>query len=85
MIVSIDIIHKPGSTTERRESTEELTDPLKSFEIAGGKLVEAQGFVVAEIEESNGAVSETGAIGNLSNLLYGLENLRKREGDEKDG
>ena len=49
-----------------------------------GKLVETGDLAIAEMEENNGTVSETGAIGKLSNLLYGLENLRKREGDEKD-
>ena len=49
-----------------------------------GKLVVTRDLAFAEMEESNGTVAETGAISKLSNLLYGLENLRKREGDEKD-
>jgi hypothetical protein len=47
-----------------------------------GKLGETRDLVIDESQENKGRVAETGAIGKLLNLLYGLENLRKREGDD---
>lgn len=36
---------------------------------------------MAFAEGEEGGEGEVGAVGRLGNLLYGLENLRKREGD----
>ncbi|KAG4432211.1 hypothetical protein IFR05_012310 [Cadophora sp. M221] len=78
LIVSIDTIHSPGSTNELRSNTADRFNCLNSFEFQDGMLV-GGGVVFTEGEvESDG---EVGAVGRLGNLLYGLENLRKREGD----
>jgi tRNA (guanine-N(7)-)-methyltransferase subunit TRM82 len=84
IIVSVDTIHRPGSTTECRGSTEERLERLQIFEIQDGKLMEVKDFMFAEAEEHEGSVSLNGAEGRLTNLLYNLENLRKREEDNKE-
>ncbi|KAH6709550.1 guanine-N(7)--methyltransferase subunit trm82 [Leptodontidium sp. MPI-SDFR-AT-0119] len=78
LIVSIDTIHSPGSTSELRSNTNERSNCLHSFEFQNGMLV---GGGVAFAEGEEGGEGEVGAVGRLGNLLYGLENLRKREGD----
>lgn len=78
-MVSIDTVHKPGSTTEQREDKTEVLKSLLSYKFDEGKLVEdGPAFSVAE-----GAV-DISAAAHLGNLLYNLENLRKREGDGGD-
>ncbi len=81
LLVSIDILCKPGSTIERR------TEPLKGSSIE--KLVyvpEKETFsrrdFVSEIEAIENEVPVTDKVGNL---LYNLENLRKREGGDGEG
>ncbi len=81
LLVSVDILYKPGSTTERR------TEPLKGSSIE--KLVyvsEKETFsrreFVSEIEAIENEVPVTDKAGNL---LYNLENLRKREGGDVEG
>ena len=86
VLISVDSTHKPGSTTELRnsDSTEEVTttSPFQAFVFEeDGKLVQ-DSFVLATAEGND--VAE-GAVGGLRNLLYSLENLRKRDGEEKGG
>lgn len=56
--------------------------PFHVFDInQDGKVAEVEGLVFAaggETEEGNSGE------GNLTNLLYNLENLRKREGEDKE-
>ncbi|PVH88513.1 hypothetical protein DL98DRAFT_648623 [Cadophora sp. DSE1049] len=79
LIVSIDTIHRPGSTSELRTDTNDNVKALQTFEFQDGMLVE--GGVPFEKGEGMAGEGESGAVGRLGNLLYGLENLRKREGD----
>lgn len=76
LVFSIDTIHKPGSTTERREPGTEL-DSLRGFVFSGQDLVPSS----AKFESVKHDVEDTG---RLTNLLYGLENLRKRDGDGRE-
>ena len=72
VVLSIDTIHKPGSMTDRREPGAESIDSLQAFIFQGRELVPStMKFDVAkdEVEES----------GRLTNVLYGLQNLRKRD------
>ncbi|KAK0118877.1 tRNA (guanine-N(7)-)-methyltransferase non-catalytic subunit trm82 [Cadophora gregata f. sp. sojae] len=78
LIVSIDTIHKPGSTNELRTETTENLNVLQTFEFSTQELMLVEGALAfAKIEED----WKLDAVGRLGNLLYGLENLRKREGD----
>jgi tRNA (guanine-N(7)-)-methyltransferase subunit TRM82 len=81
VLVSVDNIHKPGSITELRDSTEDSISPFQTFGFQQGGLVQ-DSFRVATVEE--GEVPE-GAASGLRNLLYSLENLRKRDGEERGG
>lgn len=71
-------MHKPGSTSEVRTDTSSASNlnALQTFELQDSKLVEAG----VAFEKSVGG-REAGAVAGLGHLLYGLENLRKREGD----
>ncbi|KAL2064822.1 hypothetical protein VTL71DRAFT_3962 [Oculimacula yallundae] len=78
ILVSIDTVHTPGSTSEVRTESIETIQALESYVFQEGKLV--SGGVTFVSAAGLGEV-EAGAVGRLGNLLYGLENLRKREGD----
>lgn len=80
-LVSMDTVYKPGSTTEPRGDAQGLLHSLQSYKLEDGKVVEG-GVVFPMVGE--GAVGQTGADDRLGNLLYNLENLRKREGDGRD-
>jgi tRNA (guanine-N(7)-)-methyltransferase subunit TRM82 len=73
IIVSIDTIHKPGSTIERRCSTDDSINPLQCFVSQGCGLAQGQRFEPPDQMD----VSENSSTGRLTNLLYNLENLRK--------
>ncbi|KAH7417023.1 guanine-N(7)--methyltransferase subunit trm82 [Cadophora sp. MPI-SDFR-AT-0126] len=77
-IVSIDTIHKPGSTSEVRTDDLEDLKSLQTFEFQDDILVES---ALAFERSEGGEEEQVGDSGRLGNLLYGLENLRKREGD----
>jgi len=55
-------------------------NPLQAFKFEDQRLVAALPFEVVEQQEGR----SEGDLGRLGNLLYGLENLRKREGDGRD-
>lgn len=78
LIISIDTIHVPGSTSKLRTDSTETLKALQSFEFQDGQLVEG-GVAFARSEGAD--EKDAGVLGRLGNLLYGLENLRKREGD----
>lgn len=92
LLVSVDTIHNPGTRSENteqgrdrkereRRSDVDIVDPILRFNFdgatfgAGGAFAKVAEMVMVDAE------SENGAVGRLGNLLYGLENLRKREGD----
>ena len=81
LIVSIDNVHKSGSTTDRREESEELFNSLCSYTFQTHQAITGASFDVVEGREDadNGNV-----LGKLGNLLYTLENLRKRESDVRE-
>ncbi len=79
LIISIDTVHKPGSTTEQKEDETGISTPLLSYKFHEGQLAEGgPTFSSAEDEV------DISAAAHLGNLLYNLENLRKREGDGGD-
>jgi len=81
-VASVDTIHKPGSTSERREDGKKVS-PLKSFKFQDGRLLYNSPFTVTPIESEAGG-QESGIGGRLTNLLYNLENLRKRDGENQE-
>ncbi|PMD31145.1 hypothetical protein L207DRAFT_591614 [Hyaloscypha variabilis F] len=84
LIVSIDTFHKPGSTTEEREEAGTILNPLHSYKFKEGKLVQNESFQPAIAAPEDGEASTSVASGRLTNLLYSLENLRKREGEGQE-
>jgi len=77
LILSIDSIHKLGSTTDRREPSTEIIENLQAFVFQGNELVPS----TIKFESAKDAVEDPGI---LTNLYYGLENLRKRGGDARE-
>jgi tRNA (guanine-N(7)-)-methyltransferase subunit TRM82 len=84
LLVSIDSIHKPGSTTEKREDADGNLNPLQSYQFQEGKLILDGTFQLATADPDEGEASGSVASGRLTNLLYSLENLRKREGEAQE-
>jgi tRNA (guanine-N(7)-)-methyltransferase subunit TRM82 len=81
ILVSIDTIHKPCSTCERREEND-APDSIFLLTSHGEKFVLCE--TVVKAPEIMDVDFEKAAVGRLGNLLYSLENLRKREGDGTD-
>ena len=73
LVLSVDTIHKAGSTTDRREPSEAI-DSLQVFGFQGRGLVPS----TTKFESTKDDLED---IGRLTSLFYGLENLRKRGGD----
>jgi tRNA (guanine-N(7)-)-methyltransferase subunit TRM82 len=77
IVVSVDSITKPGSTTERRTDTEEAVEPLRLYRFEGHQLVAASTFEMAGADDEGTSVKPM-------NFLYNLDNLRKRDGEAKE-
>ncbi|PBP24629.1 WD repeat domain-containing protein [Diplocarpon rosae] len=75
LIVSVDNIHKSGSTSDLRENTTDFLSSLLAYKFQDRSLVE-NGPIFSQFTD----LGDDGAAGRLGNLLYSLENLRKREG-----
>ncbi|KAK2626640.1 hypothetical protein QTJ16_003815 [Diplocarpon rosae] len=75
LIVSVDNIHKSGSTSDLRENMTDFSSSLLAYKFQDRSLVE-DGPNFSQFTD----VGDGGAAGRLGNLLYSLENLRKREG-----
>jgi tRNA (guanine-N(7)-)-methyltransferase subunit TRM82 len=79
ILVSIDTVHEAGSKTVRRQLSDQPGNPFEILELRDDRVVrkEHPGFerfqASQEVEDAK-----------LSNLLYGLEILRKRDGEEKE-
>lgn len=81
LVISVDNIHALGSTTEQRTPELETVKPLQFYEFQGRLLKFVMGFgLVGDQEELGNGTS----LGHIRNLLYSLENLRKRDGDARD-
>lgn len=80
VIVSVDTIHTPFSTSVLRNAAVENINPLQAFKFEDQRLIPAAPF---ETSEQQVEMTEVAA-GRWGNLLYGLENLRKRDGEGKE-
>ena len=80
LVLSVDTIHKLASTTQKKDAVTESVTSLHKFIFESRKLVPSTiKFEVAK------AGDEMNDAGRLTNLLYSLENLRKRDdGREED-
>jgi tRNA (guanine-N(7)-)-methyltransferase subunit TRM82 len=81
LVVSVDCIHEPGSNVELRDSFDETTGSLQSYVFQNLNAISNSAF-----EEVEGEVEFEGekALTRWTNLLYNLENLRKREEDARE-
>ena len=87
IIVSVDTAHYPGSTWELNNKTEDLINPLQTFQFQNGRLMEEPELVMALNEDEatgTGEVANADVCGQLSDLLYNIENLRKRDGEGQE-
>jgi tRNA (guanine-N(7)-)-methyltransferase subunit TRM82 len=87
--VSVDTAHYPGSTWELNNKIEDLINPLQTFQFQNGRLVEEPELVMALNEDEATWTGEGEGVsadvhGQLSNLLYNIENLRKRDGEGQE-
>ena len=81
IVVSVDCIHKSGSTTEHRDSQGQSINPLHSYAFQSLRLIPTSTFEVVDDPEK---LDNGDAMGRLTNLLYSLENLRKSDGDSRE-
>ncbi|RFU23951.1 hypothetical protein B7463_g12387, partial [Scytalidium lignicola] len=77
VIVSIDVVHSPGSTTKLREKNDTV-NPLQCFTYMGGGWNNGLMFQIVEGYETE--LEDQGGNGRFKEMLYSLESLRKREG-----
>ena len=84
LLVSIDTFHKPGSTTEVREAALKELNPLRPYKFRGGHIVQDDSFEMAAADQDEASANSRGADGKVTNLLYNLEPLRKRDGEGKE-
>ncbi|KAG9238788.1 guanine-N(7)--methyltransferase subunit trm82 [Amylocarpus encephaloides] len=76
VVISIDNIHKPSSTTETHPPGTPKAFPLVIYDFENGpsqEVVKTDQVVNVEVPDA----------GNLKKLLYSLENLRKKGGEGK--
>jgi len=78
LIVSVDSVHTPGSTTQIRSDGRKAVEPLQVMQLAGDKWSgSAFHFKQWSAVDAGGHGRES-----WSGLLYNLGNLRKRAGEE---
>lgn len=80
LILSIDTIHIPGTTTKLRENTD-VVYPLQRFSYTNGSWNSDLNFQVMERYETD--LEDKNGLNRLKEILYNLESLRKREGDNQ--
>jgi len=66
---------------EERDDADTSPGPLQLCKFRDGKLVQDELFELPIAVRDDGEASASSASGRLTNLLYSLENLRKREGE----
>ena len=80
LFLSVDTVHKLASTTQTKDAATENVTPLHKFIFERRKLVPSA--IKFEVAKSDDGMKDAG---RLTNLLYSLENLRKRDdGREED-
>ncbi|KAH8591307.1 hypothetical protein B0O99DRAFT_519576 [Bisporella sp. PMI_857] len=98
LVVAIDTIHEPFFTKVRRptsversggetnvtEAAAEPLKPLQAFAFEEQRWVPSSSFEIIEQVEDDVDGTDKGMLGKLGNLLYSLDNLRKRDGDSRD-
>jgi hypothetical protein len=88
VVVSIDNVHQPWSTTDTRETQAQTLDLVQCFTLshaeAGASWRENSGFGhIGDINRLGSFKMPQSACRQLSNVLYSIENLRKQGGYEQ--
>lgn len=83
VVISIDTVHLPGSTTERRSDASERDRALLGVQLRNMGLVSIEVVFNESTESCTSQLQNGDSKGRLSNLLYSLENLRKRDGEDE--
>jgi len=81
LVVSVDCLHEKGSRTKIRADEECPIQRLQVFQKEGSAWVESR----FETDHVDGGIEDHGKVElshNLTGLLYTLENLRKRNGED---
>lgn len=83
MIVSIDCVHRPGLTTQVRARQDVSVKPLHIVKISEQKWVSMPlQFDYNDKNEADFRGWKEDDFGGSSSVLYTLENMRKRGGEE---
>jgi tRNA (guanine-N(7)-)-methyltransferase subunit TRM82 len=80
VIISIDIIHAPGSITEL-SATDKPASSLFTYKFNNAMLDKDTSFRIAGIKDNDIVDVDSAENKRMTNLLYSVENLRKRVGD----
>ena len=83
LIVSLDCAHEPGSTSQPRRYLNAAMQLLQRFSMKDSKWV--GGGLRFKTRSHEGVIAgedDNDDLGSLSSLLYNLETLRKRGGEE---
>jgi tRNA (guanine-N(7)-)-methyltransferase subunit TRM82 len=83
LVVSIDTVHRLGSTKELRSEAAK-TKRLLGIQLQDNGLVGGDGMFIEPVDEAVYVSHQSDSTGKLNYLLYNLENLRKRDGDGQD-
>lgn len=78
LVVSLDYIHKPASTSQLRSHVDITVQPLQTYRMEDSKWV--AGVLQFESGFYEGTLTKdfhAEALSGISNLLYTLKNLRK--------
>ncbi|EPE29584.1 WD40 repeat-like protein [Glarea lozoyensis ATCC 20868] len=84
VITSIDTIHTPASTIELR-SSDKPDSSFVTFKFTNGVLEEDSDFKIAGVKDSEIVDADSVENKRMKNLLYSIENLRKRVGEIDGG
>jgi hypothetical protein len=82
MIVSVDSAHEPGSTFQLRSNLNPAVQPLQLFQKIDSKWVKSPLQFSIGSEAAPPVIDGYKIGGNLSDLLYPIEKLRKIGGED---
>lgn len=83
LFVSVDCVHEHGSRTKIRANGHPPIERLRVIQKQGSTWSESR-FDTSSEETAIGNKVTKDDLHNLTNLLYSLENLRKRSGEDSN-
>jgi len=85
LVLSIDNVHEPGSKTQVRGAGGPAILPLQVFDVISGTELQGERLRfdshIGDNVSASGHVLKEASV-DWTSLLYGLENLRKRGGED---